>query len=269
MGMTTAAMGTLKLKFALLLLFFAHSAATNDFITTHCSTSDNFTAGSTFQRNVNTVITSLTANSIPTGFNTTIAGDSANRVYGLALCRGDLTSDECQTCVSTSSAQLAKLCPTSKDAVIWYEYCEMIYSNASFFGVVDTGFRVDWKWVNRNVTNVTLFNNRLGLLFENLTSMATSDPSMLMFATGVIPLSDLEKIYGLVQCTRDLQLEDCKSCLDDAVGYIPKCCNGTQGGQVLKRSCNVRFDTINFFFSRRPSNPSPPSNPPSASVSPS
>ncbi|CAN6471169.1 unnamed protein product [Victoria cruziana] len=205
--MTIVATGKVKLKFARFWIWLAGSVATNDFITNHCSASDNFTAGSSFQRNIKTTLASLTGNSMPTRFNPTIAGDSPNRVYGLALCRGDLTSDDCRTCVSASVFQLLRLCPATEDAVIWYEYCEVRYSHINFFGIVDD-FRVSWHWVNRNVMNATLFSNQLGLLLDNLTSMATSDPSMLMFAAGAIPLPNLEKIHGLVQCTRDLTLED-------------------------------------------------------------
>ncbi|KAK9077087.1 hypothetical protein SSX86_005423 [Deinandra increscens subsp. villosa] len=42
-----------------------------------------------------------------------------------------------------------------------------------------------------------------------------------MYATGVVDLEDSKKLYGMVQCTRDLSSDDCKSCLDDAVNDLP------------------------------------------------
>ncbi|KAI3868641.1 hypothetical protein MKX03_013151 [Papaver bracteatum] len=72
---------------------------------------------------------------------------------------------------------------------------------------------------------------------------------MKLFATGEMALrgySD-EKLYGLVQCSRDLSSSDCKKCLDDAVSHLPNCCDGKRGGRVIGGSCNIRYELYTLF----------------------
>ncbi|XP_049931212.1 cysteine-rich receptor-like protein kinase 37 [Nymphaea colorata] len=53
----------------------------------------------------------------------------------------------------------------------------------------------------------------LGSLLKNLTSAATTVPSRLMFAMAATYYRIGQTLYGLVQCTRDTSLADCKDCL--------------------------------------------------------
>uniref|UniRef100_A0A7N2MVE3 Gnk2-homologous domain-containing protein n=1 Tax=Quercus lobata TaxID=97700 RepID=A0A7N2MVE3_QUELO len=55
------------------------------------------------------------------------------------------------------------------------------------------------------------------------------------------------KLYGLVQCTRDLSSNDCFKCLDGMIGELPDCCNGKVGGRVATGSCNIRNEVYPFF----------------------
>ncbi|KAK1582169.1 hypothetical protein Q3G72_012425 [Acer saccharum] len=105
-----------------------------------------------------------------------------------------------------------------------------------------------------NVTDPVVFNRQLGNLLRNLSSNASSSTSK--FSVGQTNFSDFQNINALVQCTRDLDGNSCSNCLQDIIRYIPQCCNGKQGGQVLSLSCNLRFEIYSFFLL---SSPPPPS----------
>ncbi|OMO96615.1 hypothetical protein COLO4_15181 [Corchorus olitorius] len=88
---------------------------------------------STYQRNLNSLLSSLRSNSTrQTGFyNLTVGTNPPNIVYGLFLCRGDVTKATCQECVSDAAGRLLQLCPNRKIALITYDECTLC--NASFF----------------------------------------------------------------------------------------------------------------------------------------
>ncbi|KAL6197984.1 hypothetical protein ACLB2K_027776 [Fragaria x ananassa] len=67
-----------------------------------------------------------------------------------------------------------------------------------------------------------------------------------MFATGQIELSGNRTIYGLEQCTRDISGTECINCLVSALGDLSSF-SSHQGGTVVSRNCNVRFEISPFF----------------------
>ncbi|KAL4178811.1 hypothetical protein AMTRI_Chr13g117020 [Amborella trichopoda] len=221
----------------------------------HCVGS-NYTAGSRYEENLKSLLQSLQANvPISTGFNSTTSGTSPDRVYGLALCRGDTTTAQCRDCMNMSITDALRLCPNKKEAIFWYNNCLLRYSDSSFFGSIE-GILIYLSNIN-NATNQESFNKELGVLMRNLTTMAISDPRL--YASGTIMYDNFVTIYGLLQCTRDLDATKCRSCLESRIGHIQTCCNGRVGGQVLSGSCILRFETESFFT---PSPPPPPPPPP-------
>ncbi|CAK7355392.1 unnamed protein product [Dovyalis caffra] len=51
-----------------------------------------------------------------------------------------------------------------------------------------------------------------------------------MYAAGELALEGSEKLYGMVQCTRDLSRVDCKKCLDGAIGELRSRAAGKESG---------------------------------------
>jgi hypothetical protein len=68
-----------------------------------------------------------------------------------------------------------------------------------------------------------------------------------MFATGEIKFSKKETIYGLVQCTRDIPNTSCSSCLVSALGDLQTCCDSREGGIIVSKNCNMRFELHQFY----------------------
>ncbi|KAF9672190.1 hypothetical protein SADUNF_Sadunf11G0014900 [Salix dunnii] len=64
----------------------------------------NYTANSTYQRNLNSLLSSLASDTqIDYGFYNLSVGEFPDRVNAIALCRGDVNVDVCRSCVNDST----------------------------------------------------------------------------------------------------------------------------------------------------------------------
>ncbi|KAL4178805.1 hypothetical protein AMTRI_Chr13g116960 [Amborella trichopoda] len=221
----------------------------------------NYTAGSRYEENLKSLLQSLKANApISRGFNSTTSGTSPDQAYGLAQCRGDTTTAECEDCMNRTTTDALQVCPNRKEAIFWDDQCILRYSDSNFIGSINTN-----RFYLSNVNNASdrdSFNLELGGLMRNLTSRAVSDP-LLLYASGKTVYDNFVTIYGLLQCTRDLDDAECRNCLESLIADIPSCCNGHVGAQVLSGSCILRYETYSFFTPSPPPPPQPmPNSPP-------
>ncbi|XP_075666015.1 cysteine-rich repeat secretory protein 1-like [Castanea sativa] len=130
---------TFVVHFSISILFIISEAAPN-FRSYYCPNGYNFTPNSTFQSNLNHLLSSLSSNASREGgfYNTTVGQNSPNQIYGLFLCRGDVTADVCKDCVATAAkVEVQQYCPTGIKAIIWYDECMLRYSNESFFSIMN------------------------------------------------------------------------------------------------------------------------------------
>ncbi|KAK1264226.1 Cysteine-rich repeat secretory protein 38 [Acorus gramineus] len=217
--------------------------------------STNYTSGSVFQSDLGNLLQSL-ARQTPSngGFFNDSTND--NTVYGLAQCRGDLSRTECSDCLARSVTEIIARCPWRKQAVLRFDGCLTRYSDRRFFSTLST----DDSQILYNANNASdqkLLNRQLGRLLNGLATNASLDSSR--FAKGEInyTTTDVGKLYGLVQCTKDLSEGDCVSCLRQSIGYLPGCCSGKIGAQVLSTSCYLRYESSPFYSALSPPPPPP------------
>ncbi|XP_050212578.1 cysteine-rich receptor-like protein kinase 10 isoform X2 [Mercurialis annua] len=209
----------------------------------------NYTLNSPFGKNLNLLLQNLTSITPLTGFYNIYVGENPNRVHGQALCRGDINATSCESCIDNAAQELVKTCK-NKAAIIWYENCQVRYSFQMFFSMqVYAGKYVDWETHEKSISKPVRFNKVLMYLLNNISNEASFNPSKKMFATGEVKLSAKETIYGLVQCTRDINGGDCRSCLQQAFGDLKGCCYSRQGGIIVSRNCNVRYEIYSFYNS--------------------
>lgn len=232
----------------------------------NCSNTTTYNPNSTFQTNLNLLLSLLSLNSTKNNrfFNSTVGRHSPNVGYGLYLCRGDLTSDICQQCVSEASAEIVS---NKKDAVIWYEACMVRYANRYFFSIVDQTL-VTYFTNAQNIMEQTRFQQVLNSTLDDLVTRASNgnyvnsdQPLVKGFATEIARFTSAQTLYGLAQCTPDLSRFDCSHCLRMAMNFLPQCCNEKRGGRVLMANCNFRYELYPFYNIR--------DSPPSASPVPS
>ncbi|KAF5943355.1 hypothetical protein HYC85_017432 [Camellia sinensis] len=99
----------------------------------------------------------------------------------------------------------------------------------------------------KNILDSVGFVVVLKEFMNKLSDRAAFNPSNFMFATGKTKITMNETIYGLVQCTRDISRSNCRVCLNSEFGDLDGCCDYRQGGTVLSRNCNMRFQLYPFY----------------------
>ncbi|XP_030474136.1 putative cysteine-rich receptor-like protein kinase 9 [Syzygium oleosum] len=211
-----------------------------------CPNTTLFTPKSTYQTNLNTLLSSLSsvAATDADGFaNTTTGKNPLDSSYGLFLCRGDITTATCGDCVANASKEILRKCPKEKDSIIWYDECMLRYSNQSIFSVKQES--PSFILMNTvNISNPSSFTQLLKDTTDELAERAASDGSGKRFAVKDADITSSNRLYTLAQCTPDLTAADCKSCLQAAIDNLP---SDKEGGRVLAPSCNVRFELYKFY----------------------
>ncbi|KAI3498884.1 hypothetical protein L1887_34670 [Cichorium endivia] len=247
--------------FSIIFIYFITTitSAQPDFISYFCETAHNFTANSPYERNLNTTLTVLPTTNSGFGFFNRSTGEGNDRVNSLALCRGDINPDICRSCLNDSIVKLREICPNQKEAIGYYDYCMLRYSNATVLG--STGIRFYVYLANpNNASDITQFNNALRPLMDDLRSRASSGGPLQKFASGNTTGPDFSRIYALVQCTPDLMDLQCNSCLEDAINQISNFFNGKVGGRILLPMCTFRYEIYRFFNQSTLAIPPPPSS---------
>ena len=214
-----------------------------DYIYTFCN--NNRSAGSTkFQSNLGALLSrSLNNESGISSFSMVSEGEDPDKVYGLFLCRPDVSKHICRSCIDAATLKIVQDCQHTKEAIIWYNECFLRYSNRSFFSNLEMSPTL-YMWNAENASDPDKFDQKLGEMFQNLTAEATSSDGM--YEIGQVVASNFLTLYGVVQCTRDLRMSYCRRCLDEVVGYIPNFMEGKQGGRVLAPSCYIRYEVYPF-----------------------
>ncbi|XP_027364916.1 cysteine-rich receptor-like protein kinase 10 isoform X2 [Abrus precatorius] len=269
-----------KLLFPFFLVSFFLSFATTEaqtptLLDKSCS-SNKTTANSAFQLNLRTLFSSLSSKATANNEfdNTTVAGTNpSDTVYGLFMCRGDVSSQQCGQCVVYATQQLSSLpdCSLSIQAVIWYDECMVRYSNRSFFSTVVQAPEIA-LFNSNNISNPESF---MSLLFNTMNKTAdkaaNSPVGFKKYATNQANISQFQSLYCLSQCTDDLSTQDCRRCLGTCIRGLSRCCEGKQGARILAPSCNIRYELYPFYLSNTtappsapPSAPVPPTNPPNS-----
>ncbi|RDX87686.1 Cysteine-rich receptor-like protein kinase 25, partial [Mucuna pruriens] len=231
-----------------ILVSISQSNAQPSFLYHFCiNDNGNYTANSTYQNNLNTLLSNLSSNTqIDYGFYNFTYGQDSDRVNAIGLCRGDVKPDACRSCFNDSKVLLTQLCPNQKEAIGWYDNCMLRYSNRSIFNTMEASPSF-YMWNTGNATDVDQFNQVLRNLLDSLKSKASLGDSRLKFATANVSGPAFQTIYGLVQCTPDLSEQDCTACLDGAISEIPRCCDSKKGGRIGRPSCNFRYEIYPFY----------------------
>lgn len=261
-----------RLLFFLSAIFLLTAQAvgqTADFLYHFClNDNGNYTANSTYERNLNHLLSSLSSNTgIDYGFYNSSYGQNSNQVFAIGLCRGDVNPDDCRGCLNISTSLLNQHCPNQKEAIGWFDYCMLRYSNRSILGVEETSPKF-YLWNENNVSaNYDQFKDDLRKLLESLRSEVVAGGSLRKFAAGNATAPNFQTLYALVQCTPDLSGHQCNNCLAGAFQDIPKCCDGKRGGRVVSPSCSMRFEVYRFYTSAVAASPpssqvAPPLSPP-------
>ncbi|XP_058224723.1 cysteine-rich receptor-like protein kinase 44 isoform X2 [Rhododendron vialii] len=226
--------------------------------------SGNYSTNSTYQTNLNTLLSSLSSRTDGYGFYSSSFGDNPDKVYAIVLCRGDVELVTCRSCINNSTINLPQLLPNSKGAIGWYEQCMLRYSNKSMNGIKATHpYQVLYSGVN--ASSMEEFKQARGILLGDLRDKAASGGDLSKFATGqkITGPDYVQTIYGLMQCTPDLSKMDCNNCLQWAAREITQL-GAPTGWRILAPSCTLRYELNLFYNDTPPATSAPPPAPPPA-----
>ncbi|KAK4485129.1 hypothetical protein RD792_007741 [Penstemon davidsonii] len=202
---------------------------------------------STYQANLNTLISSLSTNTGATGFYHASFGQNRDRINAIVLCRGDQSLSTCRQCVNSTAYELIQQhCPNNTEAIFWNELCLVRYSNNPIF----ENLQVDPVSVVTAVVRVENprdHDRQLRPLLESLREAAARGSVQRIAVGNRTVSSGVQTIYALEQCTPDISEKECSDCLTASIDYFPSCCGGLTEARILRPSCTLHFENRPFY----------------------
>ncbi|XP_028803257.1 putative receptor-like protein kinase At4g00960 [Neltuma alba] len=234
--------------FCLITLISHHGTiAQQDFLKYVCGESP-ANSNSSFRSNLRSLLLNMSYNTqIDYGFYNFSSSNNFDKVYVIGLCRGDISGQDCRSCIQDSRVIILQVCsPNAREAIGWYDICFLRYSNRLIFGVMETSPSYNSS-DSSDALEKDEFKNVLMQMMSYLRERAASRDSFRKFAVANVSGPGNQTMYGLAQCTPDLSNKDCDICLSGEISDISKCCDGKRGGQVVPPSCYIRFRLDSFF----------------------
>ncbi|KAJ3691056.1 hypothetical protein LUZ61_020220 [Rhynchospora tenuis] len=230
-----------------------------------CGKISNYTtqeAESTYDSNLDHLFQSLISNASSRGGFSTAAVN--NSLFGLSLCRGDVNSSTCQLCLEKVTQDVKAACSYSKDAIMWFNYCYVRFSEKQFLQstdnspssgddddmklTLDEDGRRDFKRIAKHLVNVTV-------------AVACSSKNRFASRQSIFRL-DYPALYALAQCTPDLSGNDCNICLQGLLtDMATDFSEATRGSAHLGVRCILMYHIIfdsSFLMLPFPGSPQPP-----------
>ncbi|XP_066359784.1 antimicrobial ginkbilobin-2-like protein [Miscanthus floridulus] len=234
-----------------------------------CSTSDNYTDGSQYKKNLDQFLAALPTAAGDNGwFYKGSAGSGPDAVFGLIICFADRDASDCLYCISTASAGITTACLGSRNVSAAYDACVLRYSAAPIPATADLGyvFAEPLTAIGMPVTSEAVPDAYVPLMAA-LSSGIAFDPSrsfrssMAYSSTG----SQEMKMYGLAQCTRDLNGSECSTCIRSYAIRLGKLFPSHTGCSIKGYSCYLRYQVsfpIDITLPPAPAPAPPTSSPP-------
>ncbi|KAK3431971.1 LOW QUALITY PROTEIN: hypothetical protein EUGRSUZ_E04141 [Eucalyptus grandis] len=171
--------------------------ASPTYIGHYCPNTTLFTPKSTYQTNLNTLLSSISSATTTDadGFaNATAGKNPLDRTYRLFLCRGDIVPPLVATACPIK--QILSDCPKEKDSIIRYDECMLRYSNHSIFSVEQDA--PAFLLMNKvNISSPSSFAQLLKDTTDELVESAASDGSGKRFAVMDANISSSKRLYAL------------------------------------------------------------------------
>ncbi|XP_048608846.1 cysteine-rich receptor-like protein kinase 5 isoform X1 [Brassica napus] len=217
----------------------------------------------TYFFNLQTLLTSLSSNTafFSIGSQSLTKGQNDDMVFGLYLCKGDLSPEACRDCVLFATKDAPNRCPGGKEFLIQYDECMLGYSDRNIFSDAVTTTRIiTWnpQKITENQDLSDRFNDAVVALI-NKSAMEAANSTTKKFAANKTNFTSSRTIYTSVQCNPELSGEDCVTCLQRSIKdfYF-----NSVGGRVLVPSCNSRYELYPFYNEIFVTSLSPPVNSP-------
>lgn len=212
-----------------------------------CQPEKTYLKNSTYSSNLETLLSSLSSSynhSFSYGFQRLTEGQIPNMVFGLFLCRGDVSFEICRDCISLAVKDTLNHCPNEKEALIYYDECMLLYTDRNILldPVIKTGELMVVNQQNDTANNPVRFSKVVLSLMKEAAEEATASPRNFSFKKENYASS--QTVYALVQCMPDLTTVMCSNCLQETIKKLPR---DKIGARLLSSGCTLRYDIYPFY----------------------
>lgn len=221
-------------------LFTSPTSTSTDLVYFGC-TQQKYTPGSTYESNLNSLLTSLINSAMSTtlsaSFNKfTIPSGStpSDTINGLYQCRGDLApGPDCGRCVARAVTQLVTFCPDASGGALQLDGCFIKFDNTAFLGAEDK----------------TVVYKRCGPTGGIDADELTRRDAVLGYLSGgtgggqtqLFRVAGSGSIQGVAQCVGDLSAGQCQDCVAETIGRLRSDCGAAAAGDVFLGKCYARY----------------------------
>jgi hypothetical protein len=240
--------GCARTPAVLLLLFLALPLAAAQPWPLCDDSSGNYTAGSTYETNLQNLIATLRQNASisPSLFASGTRGTAPNTVYGLMLCRGDVSASDCFDCGTSALENAGTVCGRLiKDVALCNNQCYVRLADTNFLASTNNSGEIGLR-SGTNITSTDVAGyDRAVIELLNATVQYAVDTSTRLFATGrrVGPDPGFSPIFSMAQCSPDLSRALCRSCLQEILGdWWNQFYRNDQGGRIAGARCTLRSE---------------------------
>ncbi|PUZ67847.1 hypothetical protein GQ55_3G466700 [Panicum hallii var. hallii] len=232
-----------------------------------CSTTGNYTDGSQYKKNLDQLLAALPAAAGDNGwFYKGSAGASADEVFGLIMCFADRNATQCRDCLARAPAGITTVCPGSRNVSAAYDACVLRYSSAPIPATADLNAVLA---VFLTIRGVPVTSDAVRAAWVPLMSKLTGGvaASPLRIANGSTPYTgpQAREMYGLAQCTRDLNASECSNCISSYTDRLGELFPNNTGGAIKGYSCYLVYLVVPLDITLPPA---PAVGPPSLSPPP-
>ncbi|KAK9726434.1 hypothetical protein RND81_05G214900 [Saponaria officinalis] len=185
-----------------------------------------------YSQNLKTLLNSLISQSSNTNFTKTTTGDGTQTaIFGLYQCRGDLTSDECHTCVSQFPKLAKKYCGENAIAArIQLNGCTVRYEVVGFPEISST--EMLYK-VCKGGDAGKEFEGKRESGFEEVEAGMGQGSGFYGASSG--------GVYVMGQCEGDLSGSECSECVKSGFERVKVECGDSMSAQVYLNQCYVSY----------------------------
>ncbi|XP_076954145.1 cysteine-rich receptor-like protein kinase 44 [Bidens hawaiensis] len=171
---------------------------------------------------------------------TLVNGDS---VWGLASCRGYVSSADCVACFDYAVVQL-RTCGFANGGYVFYDDCDIRYENYNFYteSKVRNGLL---KCNNGSLTQQAEFSKTTNGLLSDLRIAVPRTSNFYAASLRVISKGNAT-VYAIGQCNLNLSQSDCVECMDSRYTTLDSCLPSSSG-RSMDRGCFMKYSTTPFF----------------------
>ncbi|KAJ7561872.1 hypothetical protein O6H91_03G045000 [Diphasiastrum complanatum] len=201
-----------------------------------CDNSANFKSNSTYQKNLNTLLNALLADTPSRSelFKEHIAGSGPDTVYGFSQCFfTSLSQADCAQCIQRAVNQTSISCPSAIGAKIYYDECVAGYGNKNFSSVL-----IEVLVNTANFLADSPFKHSLDKVWSMLRQQVPLTQNPVAFEDGNEP----DWVFAFSQC-HNLSQSDCSGRIDSAIS-LPA---SSMGARIIYRDAFFRYENNDFF----------------------